>query len=426
METFGFGPRAESMAGAQTAEANDFSAVFYNPAMLVLQKDVGFGFSFLWNRAATQVKAKAGAGAALNCTYCTPPDSAGFSVGLLFPLGGKVKNRLALGLGLYSPSQRLLQTQASDPNRPFWYLYNSNPDTIVIMVGAGIRIIDNLTLGIGLEVLANLVGNGATMQVDLFSKKATLREIDSTLATRTGPTAGLFYAPVPQVRFGVSFRWEMALLYEIPAQVNLEGIGTLGFTVSGQTHWTPHTVNFGGAWDVTKEFTVSLDGEYGMWSRAPSPYVNLNVKVSGDTLKALGLEDALNIDTTKNCAVSTDGNPCSPGFSDTVTGRLGLEYRVSEKFAARAGVFYRPTPVPRQDVPDTNILDASAIGVTGGFGFSFDDPLEIFQAPVHIDVAGQGTFLMPREANKEDTDSVPSYTYSATVYGVTGAIRYEF
>jgi hypothetical protein len=33
---------------------------------------------------------------------------------------------------------------------------------------------------------------------------------------------------------------------------------------------------------------------------------------------------------------------------------------------------------------------------------------------------------MPREANKEDTDTVPSYTYSATVYGVTAAIRYEF
>jgi long-subunit fatty acid transport protein len=426
METFGFGPRAASMAGAMTAEANDYSAVHYNPAMLVLQKDVGFGASFLWNRAATEVKAKAGAGDALDCTYCTPPDSAGFSVGLLFPLAGKVKNRLAFGLGIYLPSQRLLRTQAADPNRPFWYLYNSSPDRIVIMAGAGIRLVDNLTIGIGLQALANLVGQGATMHVDLFSKKATFREIDSTLATRTGPTAGLYYAPVPAVRFGVSFRWEMALLYEIPAAVNLEGIGTLAFTVSGTTHYTPHTLNFGAAWDVTKDLTVALDGEYGMWSRAPSPYMSLDVKVGGETLKALGLEDALNINTAKNCPDATTSNPCSPGFTDTVMGRLGIEYRVSERFAARIGGFYRPTPVPKQDVPDTNILDATAVGVTGGVGFSFDDPLEVFQSPVRIDVAGQGTFLLPREATKESTDSVPSYSYSATVYGVTAAIRYEF
>ena len=34
-DTFGFGPRGASMGGALTAEVNDYSAVFYNPARLV-------------------------------------------------------------------------------------------------------------------------------------------------------------------------------------------------------------------------------------------------------------------------------------------------------------------------------------------------------------------------------------------------------
>ena len=41
-DTYGFGPRAASMGGAMTAEAKDYSATFYNPALLVERKDVNF------------------------------------------------------------------------------------------------------------------------------------------------------------------------------------------------------------------------------------------------------------------------------------------------------------------------------------------------------------------------------------------------
>lgn len=118
-------------------------------------------------------------------------------------------------------------------------------------------------------------------------------------------------------------------------------------------------------------------------------------------------------------------NP-KPGFTDTLGVRAGAEYRVSERFQARLGTFLRPTPVPKQDTQGTNLMDNTAIGLTGGFGFNFADPLEIFQHPIQIDVAGQAQFILPREANKEAVDSQPGYTYVANVYGVTAAIRYDF
>jgi long-chain fatty acid transport protein len=415
METFGFGPRGTSMAGALTANAADYTAVFYNPAMLVLRKEVNFGFAFAWFRTTSTVepidRAKE-----LDCTYCQPPDAVGYSVGLLFPLGGKVQNRVAFGLGVYLPSQRLLRVQASDTKRPFWYLYNNSPERIVIYMGGGVRITDNLTVGFGVQALADLVGQGASMKVDLFSKQVEFREIDSHLSTRMGPVAGIYFTPVEGFRLGLAYRHEMALLLQIPAKVDLEGIGVLAFTVQGITHFSPHTVVLGTSWDVTPELTLSADLQWANWSAAPSPYVSLNIDLSGDTLKALGLDEALDIAPPEQ----------KPGFSDTLGGKVGLEYRVSERFAARAGAFYRPTPVPKQNVAGTNILDASAIGVAGGIGFSFDDPLEVFQSPVHMDLAVQGTFLLPREAEKDLTDSVPSYRYSARVFGLTGAIRYDF
>ncbi|MFZ5469440.1 MAG: OmpP1/FadL family transporter [Myxococcota bacterium] len=414
-ETFGFGPRGTAMAGAVTAAADDYTAVFYNPSMLVLRKELGFGFSFTWNRAVTSVRS-AENGRELDCAYCQPPDAVGYDVGLLFPLAGKVKNRVALGVGLHLPSQRFLRVLSPDPSRPFWYQFNSNPERFVFYAAAGIRLLDNLSIGIGVQALDDLIGQGANARVDLFSRAVKLRELDSHMANRAGPVAGLYWAVTPRLRLGLSFRWEMALLVRIPAQVDLEGIGSLGFSVQGVVHYSPHTLAGGVAFDVTEKLTLTLDGQWMNWRAAPSPYLDLDIDLSGDTLRALGIDEALDLSSPR----------VTPGFADTLGGRLGLEYRVSERFAARAGAFYRPTPVPRQDAPSTNILDASAVGGALGVGIAFDDPLEVFVHPVKLDVATQGALLLPREAKKEPTDSVPPYTYSARLHGFTVAIRYDF
>ena len=413
--TFGYGPRATAMGGAMTAEANDYTAVFYNPALLVDRKDVNFGFNFQFYKMVSDVKSKDLA-RPLDLSNATAPDSVGTSVGLLFPLGGKVKNHLALGLGVYLPTAVLLRVNIPSNDTPYWYRYHASPERLILHLGAGIKIVDWLNLGLGVQALADLIGGGANVSVDLFSKQVNSGDLNAYLATRVAPVFSIALQPLKRLRLGATFKWEMKLNVVIPAKVDLEGIGTLGFTVSGVAHYTPHTLNFGAAFDVTPDFTLTLDGEWQNWSAAPSPYVGINIDLSGPTLEALGLGSALDV---------TSANQ-KPGFTDTFGGRLGGEYRVSERFAARLGAFLRPTPVPKQDTQGTNLMDNTAIGLTGGFGFNFSDPLEIFQHPVQIDVAGQAQFILPREAKKAAVDSQPGYTYSANVYGVTAAIRYDF
>ena len=70
--------------------------------------------------------------------------------------------------------------------------------------------------------------------------------------------------------------------------------------------------------------------------------------------------------------------------------------------------------------------DGDTLGVTGGIGFSFSDPLEVFAEPIIIDLAVKGLWLLPREARKQETDDVPSYQYSMRVLGTTAAVRYNF
>ncbi len=412
---YGYGPRAAAMGGAMTAEANDYTAVFYNPALLVERKDVNFGFAFQYAGMTSNVQSKDLA-KDLDCSQCTAPPTVGTSLGLLFPLGGVVKNRIALGLGVYLPTAVLLRLHAPSQDQPYWYRYQTNPERLQLHLGAGIKIVDWLKVGLGIQVLANLIGDSADIRVDLFSKQVNSAEINAYLGTRVAPVFSMHLSPWKRLRLGATFKWEMRLDYKIPASVDLQGIGTLGFTIAGVAHYTPHTLQFGAAFDVTDDFTLSLDGEWQNWSAAPSPYVGINIDLSGPTLEGLGLGSALDVQSASQ----------RPGFADTFGGRLGAEYRITERFAARAGAFLRPTPVPKQDTQGTNLMDNTAVGGAVGVGFNFPDPLEIFQHPIQIDIAGQAHFLMNREANKGSTDKQPGYTYSANVYGVTAAIRYDF
>lgn len=416
-ETLGFGPRAVAMGDAVTADANDYTATWYNPANLVTRKDVNFGLTFDFQRLASQIQLQnPSSPTGLDCSQCSPPNTIGYSLGLVFPLGGKVKDHVAIGLGLYLPSQNLLETIAPDPNQPFWYMYTGSPDRIITVVGVGIRIVDELSIGVGVQALADLVGSGTTVSLDLFSKSVTARQLDSHLETRAAPLAGIRFAPFPWLRFGASYRYYMQLIYNIPANVNLQGIGALDFTVSGVALYSPHTFNFGVAYDPIPNLTLTADANYQLWSQAPTPYMSLVEGLSGPVLNALGLGTAFNVQSQQS----------PPGFTDTINGHLGAEYRVFDNLALRAGVFYKPTPVPQQDAAETNILDGDTVGAGLGVGFAFADPLEVFQAPIKVDVAAQGQLILSRNANKAKTDTVPPYTYSAQTYALTAGVRYDF
>lgn len=414
-ELFGFGPLGMARSGALTADSKAAAAAFYNPAMLVLRDSADFEVAFGWNRTSASVQAEGG-DLRLDCTYCQPPDAVGVDLGFVFPLAGKVKNRVAIGIAAHLPATSFVRVRAADPNRPFWYQQFNNPDRFILFAGAGVRLSEQWALGFGVQMLADLVGQGANVRVDLFSRRVELNELDSGLATRVSPTGGLYFAPTPSVRFGLNFRGEMRLFYQVPATIELDGIGVLAMDIQGNNHYQPHTFTLGSAWDATDALTFTADLVYGMWSAAPTPYMQLTVDMSGETLEAIGLNEALDLQS----------NLGRPGFKDTLGVRASVEWRFLERFSLLGGLSYRPTHVPRQDVPGTNILDGNTVGTSVGVSFAGDDPLEIFAAPVHVDLAGHVDFILPRRATKEATDQVPSYGYSARTIGVSSALRFDF
>ena len=401
--------------GAQVAAATDASATFSNPALLagLLVPSVELAGSGLLYSADVAPLTQ---GATLDCSACVPPDAYGTQLGLVSPLGGKLKGRVSVGASLYLPSDVLLRVRLQDPNRPAWYLWDNNPRHILIFLGAGVKVTEWLSVGAGVQTLAELVGNGANLRLDLFSKEVTARELDSSIVPRVAPVVGLQLAPLTGVRLGASWRSELSNPVTIPAKIDLSGVGALGFVVAGSTHYTPNVMTAGLAVDPVESLTLAVDVAWEQWSRAPSPYVDLQLDLSGDTLHALGLDEVLDLQSPRT----------PPGFADTVGVKAGAEWRAGSHLALRAGGFYRPTMVPGQDAAGTNTLDGNRVGGALGVGVSGRDPLGVLEGTLHLDLGLQGSALLPREARKDETDSVPAYRYALNVWAAQLGIRYLF
>src|SRR5262245_60975751 len=91
LDLYGFNPRALGMASANTAFADDFTAVYYNPAALTAAKSVGFGIGFYGARPSLKLHFEK---EDRPINDLTPPSSDAITFGSLFPLGGEAfRNR---------------------------------------------------------------------------------------------------------------------------------------------------------------------------------------------------------------------------------------------------------------------------------------------------------------------------------------------
>jgi long-subunit fatty acid transport protein len=423
---YGFNPRAVSMAGAHVAEADDASATYYNPALLTRRSRVTFGFGLQYVRPHLSVE-EVHHHFSEDEMPVFPDDFAQWTLGVVFPLGGKVKNRVVLGVALTMPHGYIVRIHTVDPAHPSFYLYQSSAQKLVILPAIAVRIGRYASVGVGLQVLARF-GGDTTVAVDLFSRRVRQREMLISLQTTEALVLGASVGPFHGVSAGLVFRQAIGLEYVVPANIVMEDIGSLDLRLQGMALWSPHEFGMGAAWEIPSTHTVvSADLTYALWNQAPSPEVTVVMDTGGPVLDGLGLAAALDL-CSDRLLRSESGEvacvPYSPGFVDNLTPRIGIEHPLSKNLVVRAGYAYRPTPIPNQ-VGRTNYLDASTHLLSAGLGVTFDDPLDVFERPVTLDFAGQAMLLAPREVDK-GSDGVVDYRFGGSLFEVAVAIRYEF
>jgi len=412
-ELFGYTPRALGMGGSMVGLADDLAGAFYNPAGMLGHTKSEFGLGFADTLQNLHVdRSRSSAIATADAGGSDPR----VELGLIFPLGGQIlKDRVAIGVAFGHPLGSLVKVQTVDQSHPQFYMYQSKPQRFALTGGIGIKIINGISLGAGVQVLAQQIGK-VNFQLDVPSRRFVARDITVELNTVPTPTAGLLIEPNDSVKIGFSWRKESELYYEQPTGLDLGDLGALNLSVHGLAQYWPHVFSLGVSVKPTSRLLVSGQVDYLLWHRAPNDQVSVGVS-TGTTgvIAGLGLGDLLGFQSAD----------AAPGFSDVLVPHLGIEYVASEVLTLRVGGGVRPAVTPDQN-GTTNYLDNFTETVAAGLSVRFTDPLKVFTDPVTLDLGASMLFANERQSRKQAADPTGNSSYGGQLFTLSAMLRYLY
>ena len=416
LDLYGFGPRAAAMGMATVADPQDPSAVFYNPAGLVGPDTLHLSLGGLWSAPSIRLDRKA---AATDPDFATsqPEAFAGLMLGVQAPAGTLAGGRLAIGIGLFLPSQKVLRAEAVEPTKPQFLRYQNTPDAFSAQLAAAWQSGDAVvSVGAGLQALLDVTGD-LGFDADLVGGRLERREVQVDVAPQVSPLAGILLRPAstPGLRMGLAWRAALALEYDLPLRLELGPALLFDLRLQGTALYTPHQFTAGVAWDLPEPpghaLTLSVEATWSLWSLAPDPAPSISIDLGGELLEGLGLGRGLDV----------QGRPGEAGLQlvDTVTPRVGAEWRPVPTWAVRGGLIWRPTPAPAPEGP-ANYADSDSLIASVGLGWDATDSTTVegvMQWLEHSD----------RQVNKIDpADPVGDYTITGRVLTFQTGLRHAW
>lgn len=375
LDQYGLGGAAAGLGGARTATATGAEAAHHQPAGVALGRDpsllVGWSFGYV--------------GLELDGRDADVDDVHGTSVALAVPIAITDDVQLGVGLALYLPDQYLARVRLAPITEPRFLLLDNDARVVVEPVVA-IALQDKLGLGVGASMLADARSRKIVFDVGVVAgAKVGEAELDVELPPRFAPLVGLWLRPHPRVRGALTFRGELALdlALDILANVEVAGVVTGDALVAlrASTYFQPARATAAIAIDVVPAVTVDVELTWSQWSAYPPP-------PALDVLVALDLTPPL---------VSTEAPPAD--FTDTVTARLGVEYRHAAGLVIRGGGGYLPSPVPPQ-IGLTSYADGDRLLVAAGVGLHVADAAPILTKPIDLDLGVQWQHVAQRLTQK--------------------------
>jgi long-chain fatty acid transport protein len=291
------------------------------------------------------------------------------------------QDRLAVGLYGLIPNGDFTNLDAFYPDEREQYFSNSlHPElygdrlkSISIAFGAGVRLADNFSIGIG-ATLSLVADVGApTYVANAGALSDLLIDTDAKVNTGLSPNMGISYDPTS--------RWHITGTAHAPEKVEM-GVNFTFLLSTGLQQGSSFTLLYdympwqfgaGTSYDLVKEdndtLTVVASAVYGKWS---------------DYLDRHG-----------------DAPIAAYGWYDTITPAAGVRY-VHRQTRAFADVQYKPSPVPLQ-TGRSDYVDNDRLGASTGVDFAFS----LFQTSMRVGVQAEAYWLLPRYQNKLPTPPEP-------------------
>lgn len=344
-------PRAIGQADAFVAQADDPSAIYYNPAGLTqIRGGVLAGMSIV--RPISEHTDQAGHGEdSLERYHDIPFLYFAHDLGL---------EDWRFGLGVYSPFG--LGADWSTQGFSRYWSTKSRLDLIAVNPTVAVEIFPGLSLGAGVSFFYSEMTNARQVAVVLPGTSQPATGMDATYESTGygegwGFNLGVLYRFLERHSLGLSFRSQTSITHRGNARVS--GI-PLGPGMTGETsdrfHTTldlPSSITFGYAYRPIPELKVEANIDWTAWKT----FRKLDFEFSGD--------NPLFADVT-----------VPRNWDDAWYYSLGTEWLISSNFTLRGGVGYMESPIPEETF-DTMIprTDQFALSLGGGYqygSFSFD------------------------------------------------------
>lgn len=380
------GTKALGMGGAFVGLADDFSAIYWNPAGVANIDQKQFGF-YLTDHIPSgtyvmDVPTLIGPENYVDAETKTKHYFAGMAA-YYHPLSDKI----VVGLGVYTPSGLGAEWDGID----FAKISGDNPSIkwsskiglVTISPVIAYKISDKVSVGGTLNInygMFDVAMHAGTQplpeppwQIDLGQYEETMK------GWGLGATFGIFVKPSEMFSLGATFR--TASKVEFSGDASISNLGLLGFNPTSDLDrdvtW-PMWIAGGVAFKPIDSLTLTADLQYTQWSHTKKE----EVQTRGDVDVGLGgYMQTRYKDTYWQIMMAQSGDDLRPMFwEDAVQIRFGAEYRINDSIALRGGYYSDPSPAPDRTM---NVLlpnfDFNVIAVGIGYkldGLQFDFGLE--------------------------------------------------
>lgn len=334
------GPKAIAMGGAFIGLADDFSAVYWNPAGLTQMEGTTIAFSLvdLMPSASYKMDLMGIDAQTDNKHYLSG------SIGFFKPLPN---NKIVMGIYGYVPSgvgskwsgDDLVMLTRSGP-----YEWESMLAVITISPSIGVKLSDRFSLGASININYGM----------LTMKRPVVGQYEEDM---TGLAVGFTFGAL----YKLNDKFSVGLSIKTPFGVKLNGDTTMpGAALYGlpaespaerECTW-PLWTGLGLAYHINDKITVTADLQYTNWGEMTDIPVNY--------------------ENTYWAALFNTANRYELQWQDAVQLRFGFEYKVSESLALRCGYYHDPSPCPLRDADNThNILLPQSTYNWGTLGFGY-------------------------------------------------------
>ncbi len=347
------GTRAGSMGGAFVGLADDFSAVYWNPAGLGFFTSLTFGFC------GTDIVPSG----SYKLTMDTPIGSLDLVdarttiknyLGGLFGYIHPISDRLVAAIGVFTPSGMGTNWDSAElanlSNGSTSIDWSSRVGLITIAPSLAYKISDQFSLGASLDINygifdLSMYGGAISGLLDLG------QYTESESGWGLGATVGVLFKPSKMFSFGAAFRTSNRVSFS--GQAEMKNLQYISFSstsdVTRNMTW-PSWITVGAAFRPADDLTFTADIQMTDWSVI-------------DQIKTTFKDPFWNLLMT-----SSGRDTMVMNWRNTTQLRFGAEYKVSASLAVRAGYYFDPSPVPAATL---NILLPSCDfnGLTLGIGY---------------------------------------------------------